>query len=96
MPLHRLLGHRESREGSCNGDEEKPFIVKNSFLDRALGFRCSFKRTNPDEKGVAIVGIGNSEKPDFLRYLASPRAPLDEVGTGSVHHIAMAVVDESV
>lgn len=64
------------------------------FLGKALGLKCSFKRTNPDEKGVAIVGMGNGEKPDFLRYLVSPMAPLGEVGVGSVHHIAMAVVDE--
>jgi len=65
------------------------------FLSKALGLRSSFKRANPDEKDVSIVGIGNEEEPDFLRYLASPRAPLGEVGTGSVHHIAMAVPDES-
>ena len=64
------------------------------FLNKTLGLKGSFKRTNPDEKGVSIVGIGNDEEPDFLRYLASPRAPLGEVGTGSVHHIAMAVADE--
>jgi glyoxalase family protein len=65
------------------------------FLNRTLGLKNSSKRTNPDDKGVSIVGVGNDEKPDFLRYLASPGAPLGEVGAGSVHHIAMAVADES-
>jgi glyoxalase family protein len=55
----------------------------------------SFRQANPDENDVSIVGIGNEEKPDFLRYLESPLAPLGEVGAGSVHHIAMAVTDES-
>jgi glyoxalase family protein len=65
------------------------------FLNEALGLKSSFEQTNPDEKGVSIVGIGVGENPDFLRYLASPQAPLGEVGTGSVHHIAMAVADEN-
>ena len=65
------------------------------FLSKALGLKTSFKRANPDEKGVQIVGLGNDERPDFLRYLASPKAPLGEIGTGSVHHIAMAVADDS-
>jgi glyoxalase family protein len=65
------------------------------FLAKKLGLKNSFKRTNPDEKNVAIVDIGSDDRPDFLRYLASPKAPLGEVGTGSVHHIAMAVADES-
>jgi glyoxalase family protein len=65
------------------------------FLDRLLGLKNSFKRTNPDQKDTTIVGVGNEERPDFLRYLASPRAPLGEVGTGSVHHIAMCVEDDA-
>src|SRR5208337_3341660 len=54
-----------------------------------------YRRTNPDQKETTIVGIGNEDRPDFLRYLASPKAPLGEVGTGSVHHIAMCVEDEA-
>jgi glyoxalase family protein len=65
------------------------------FLGKALGLKRSFTRTNPDEKDGSIVDIGNDENPDFLRYLASPTVPLGAVGTGSVHHIAMAVADES-
>ena len=65
------------------------------FLDRLLGLKKSFKRTNPDQKNTAIVGVGNEDRPDFLRYLASPKAPLGEVGTGSVHHIAMCVEDDA-
>lgn len=65
------------------------------FLGRLLGLQSSFKRPNPDQKDTAIVGVGNANRPDFLRYLASPKAPLGEVGTGSVHHIAMCVEDEA-
>jgi glyoxalase family protein len=65
------------------------------FLQNVLGLRNAFKRANPDENGTTIVGVGNDDRPDFLRYLASTKAPLGEVGTGSVHHIAMAVEDGS-
>jgi glyoxalase family protein len=65
------------------------------FLDRLLGLKNSFKRTNLDQKDTAIVGIGNGDRPEFLRYLASSKAPLGEVGTGSVHHIAMCVEDDA-
>ena len=65
------------------------------FLERLLGLKNYFKRKNPDQNDTAIIGIGNEDRPDFLRYLASPTAPLGEVGTGSVHHIALAVEDET-
>jgi glyoxalase family protein len=65
------------------------------FLNKTLGLKTTSKRTNPDQKQVSILGIGNDQKPDFLRYLASPGAPLGDVGTGSIHHIAMAVADDS-
>ena len=65
------------------------------FLDKLLGLKSFYRRTNPDQKETTIVGIGNEDRPDFLRYLASPKAPLGEVGTGSVHHIAMCVEDEA-
>jgi len=65
------------------------------FLERLLGLKNSFKRTNLDQKDTAIIGIGNEDRPEFLRYLASSKAPLGEVGTGSVHHIAMCVEDEA-
>ncbi len=65
------------------------------FLGRLLGLKNSSKRTNPDQKDTAIVGVGNEDRPEFLRYLASSMAPLGEVGTGSVHHIAMCVEDEA-
>jgi glyoxalase family protein len=65
------------------------------FLEKLLGLKNSFKRTNPDQKDTTIVGVGNEDRPDFLRYLASSKAPLGEVGTGSVHHIAMCVEDEN-
>ena len=65
------------------------------FLGKLLGLRNYFKRKNPDQSDTAIIGIGNEERSDFLRYLASPTAPLGEVGTGSMHHIALAVEDET-
>jgi glyoxalase family protein len=64
------------------------------FLGKLLGLKNWVKLRNPDQDGVSIVGVGCEEQPDFLRYLASPEAPLGEVGIGSVHHIAMAVEDE--
>ncbi len=64
------------------------------FFTKLLGLKNSFRRTNPDQDDTALVAIGNDDQPDFLRYLASPNAPVGDVGTGSVHHIAMAVEDE--
>jgi glyoxalase family protein len=69
--------------------------VTTRFFAKMLGLKNSFKRKNPDQKDTTIIGIGNEDQPDFLRYLASPTAPLGDVGTGSVHHIAMAVEDDS-
>ncbi len=64
------------------------------FFAKTLGLESSFTRPNPDQDSTRVVAIGNDEQPDFLRYIASPAAPVGEVGTGSVHHIAMAVEDE--
>jgi glyoxalase family protein len=64
------------------------------FLSKLLGLKNSYRRTNPDQTDTSIVAIGSEDQPEFLRYLASPKARVGEVGTGSVHHIAMAVGDE--
>ena len=64
------------------------------YLNRLLGLKNSFKRTNPDQNDATIVAVGNDEQPDFLRYLAASNARVGDVGTGSVHHIAMAVEDD--
>ena len=64
------------------------------FLSKLLGLKNAFKRPNPDQSDTSIVGVGCDDQPDFLRYLASQNAPIGEVGTGSIHHIAMAVEDE--
>lgn len=61
------------------------------FFDKLLGLQNSFTRRNPDQEGTHILGIGNEDKPDFLRYLAYPKAEDGFVGRGSIHHIAMAV-----
>ena len=66
------------------------------FLGKLLGLKNAYKRKNPDQRDVAIIGLGNENNPDFLRYLATATAPLGEVATGSVHHIALAVEDEEV
>jgi glyoxalase family protein len=65
------------------------------FFSRLLGLRNSFRRTNPDQDDAVIVALGNDDQPDFLRYLAASNARVGYVGTGSVHHIAMAVEDEN-
>jgi glyoxalase family protein len=65
------------------------------FFSRLLGLRNSFRRTNPDQDDAVIVALGNDDQPDFLRYLAASKARVGYVGTGSVHHIAMAVEDEN-
>ena len=61
------------------------------YFDKVLGLRSYFTRPNPDQDGTSILGIGNEERPDFLRYLAYPKAEDGFVGRGSIHHIAMAV-----
>jgi len=68
---------------------EPELMVK--FFDKLLGLHNSFNRPNPDQDGTGILGIGNDEKPDFLRYLAYPKVEGGFVGRGSIHHIAMAV-----
>lgn len=64
------------------------------YLNRLLGLKNSYRRTNPDQNDTAIVAVGNDDQPDFLRYLAASSARVGDVGTGSVHHIALAVEDE--
>jgi glyoxalase family protein len=68
---------------------EPELMVK--FFDKLLGLQNSFTKPNPDQDGTSILGIGNEEKPDFLRYLGYPKAEDGFVGRGSIHHIAMAV-----
>lgn len=87
-PEMRLTSFDHATPVTLNSD------VTVRFLGKVLGLINSYERKNPDQDVTAIVGIGNEERPDFLRYLSSAKAPLGEVGTGSVHHIAMAVEDE--
>jgi len=63
------------------------------FFNKLLGLKSLFGLTNPDQDDTAILAIGNDDQPDFLRYIASPTASVGDVGTGSIHHIAMAVED---
>lgn len=64
------------------------------FMEKALGLKRSFLQPNPDDSSASVLGIGNSLRPDFLRYLSSKGAPRGYVGVGNVHHIAMAVEDD--
>jgi glyoxalase family protein len=64
------------------------------FFDRFLGLKSSYTIPNPDQPGTKVTGIGNADRPDFLRYLGSQGAPHGFVGDGSVHHIAMAVDED--
>src|SRR5271155_4819575 len=61
------------------------------FMDKALGLKASQLKANPDEPGTSVLGIGNSSRPEFLRYLSDKSAQRGYVGIGNVHHIAMAV-----
>jgi glyoxalase family protein len=64
------------------------------FFEKFLGLRGGYSVPDPDQGDATVMAIGNSEQTDFLRYLAHSGAREGFVGTGSVHHIAMAVDDE--
>ncbi len=64
------------------------------FFDKFVGLKNSFTIPNPDQKNSTILGIGNDDRPGFLRYLNFSKAPSGLVGDGSIHHIAMAVEDD--
>ncbi len=64
------------------------------FLEKFVGLKNSSKRANPNQEGTEILAIGNDEQPDFLRYIATPRAPDGFVGIGNIHHVAMAVEED--
>jgi glyoxalase family protein len=65
------------------------------FFDKTLGLTNLFTKKNPDQPRTSILAIGNEEQPDFLRYIVSDAASRGLVGIGNVHHIAMAVSDDS-
>lgn len=65
------------------------------FFDKFLGLKKSFSEPNVDESGTFVVGTGNDQEPDFIRYLSSSSAGEGMVGEGNIHHIAMAVEDDS-
>lgn len=65
------------------------------FLEKFLGLKVSYKRRNPDDQNESILGVGNDERADFLLYLVYPDAPDGSVGAGNVHHVAVAVEDET-
>ena len=65
-----------------------------TFFNKFLQLTDSFTIPNPDQTGTNILGIGNAERPGFLRYLSIPEPPEGRVGQGNIHHIAMAVEDD--
>jgi glyoxalase family protein len=64
------------------------------FFHRFLGLKDSATGPNLDQPGTEITTIGSADRPEFLRYLGSSRAPHGFVGHGSVHHIAMSVEED--
>ncbi len=58
---------------------------------KKLGLNHFFTRPNPDDRQASILGIGNEDQHDFLRYLSYGEAARGFVGVGNIHHIAMAV-----
>src|SRR6266571_2503133 len=64
------------------------------FFEKFLGLTNKFTIPNSDQTGTNILGIGNEDRPGFLRYLAISKPPEGYVGEGSIHHIAMAVEDD--
>ena len=68
--------------------------LTSKYLKTLVGLKESFTKPNPDQKESLILGIGNDDKPDFLRYISSANASYGSVGIGNIHHIAMAVEEE--
>ena len=64
------------------------------FLEKFVGLKNTFTQANPDQDGTEILGMGNDDRPDFLRYITTPKAPDGFVGKGNIHHIAMAVEED--
>lgn len=71
------------------GDHE----ITRRFFEKFLGLGSFSLRPNPDQPGTSLALIGGADGHLFMSYLSSPNAPVGFVGTGSVHHIAMAVED---
>ena len=65
------------------------------FFEKTLGLKRNYSIPNPDQENTKIIAIGNEDKRDFLRYMNASNAIDGYVGIGSIHHIAMAVDDES-
>jgi glyoxalase family protein len=65
------------------------------FFEKFVGLKKHLALPDPDQAGTGIVGIGNDDRVDFLRYLTSPNATYGQVGKGSIHHIAMTVEDDA-
>jgi glyoxalase family protein len=61
------------------------------FSEKLLGLKKSFVILNPDDNRTKIIGLGNGDRPDFLRYISCGQVEDGFVGRGSIHHIAVAV-----
>ncbi len=67
--------------------------ITTRFFEKFLGLKNHFVKPNPDADETRIIGVGTVEQPDFLRYISHGKAPDGLVGTGGIHHIAVAVED---
>src|ERR1019366_8585365 len=43
------------------------------FFEKFVGLKDSFSLPDPDQGDATILAIGNAERPDFIRYIASER-----------------------
>jgi glyoxalase family protein len=64
------------------------------FFTKVLGLKKNYFTKNPDQDDSLIVGIGNEQRNDFMRYIVSDKAPYGIVGIGNIHHIAMMVEED--
>ncbi len=64
------------------------------FFTKVLGLKKNYSTKNPDQADSLIVGIGNEQRTDFMRYIVSDKAPYGIVGIGNIHHIAMMVEED--
>ncbi|MCL5067982.1 MAG: VOC family protein, partial [Thaumarchaeota archaeon] len=53
------------------------------FFDKLLGLAKSSTSPNPDQSSASILGLGNEESPEFLRYLHPPQPREGFVGIGN-------------
>ena len=66
-----------------------------SFFEKFVGLKNSFSLPDPDERDTTIMAVGNDARGRTSSATSPPRGPArGNVGSGSVHHVAMAVEDD--